>query len=159
VREVEVRVSCDHCVERDPELRIPSVRTEIIRIGGLIRQLDLCQEGIDALEPLRRLLERRGAPVERETSKSSLGDTNWFCIKCGTEFTTSSGLTYHYKVVHGVRYSQTLGDTCPLCGRKGKGPGQHCSQVHGLTIPKALQLAREEGDPYGIVAHVMAALS
>jgi len=174
---------CDVCLADDVRANAQPLT---VQLGGPARLLDLCDEHRDVfVKPLAALLAEYGQPVPGQPAKrpyrrsttsspaasarseaaaSTDGDSSHLCPFCQTGYAEASALRKHLNARHGAPgiYELTGGD-CPVCGLARPASGRyamraHIDAEHGLpTISRAIDAARIAGDPFGVVARVLAA--
>lgn len=147
-RELEL---CDEC---------PGILT-VAQLQDIVRELGRKPDAIPAIDPPR--------PKERKKYPSTPAK-DWPCLYCDyvNRATGGNALRRHYEQKHnapaewhGLLHYDKAPD-CPLDGysfSSSHGFQVHLSKKHPetTTIPLALKEAKDLGDPYGVVQHVLKA--
>lgn len=97
--------------------------------------------------------------------KTPSGDRDSQCLWCPMDYSgDGSGFRRHLETAHGLEggFSTVFGSVpCPICGKEGLSSiGAHLSRSHAdfgfKSITQAFMWARDNGDPHGSYATVLA---
>jgi hypothetical protein len=115
-----------------------------ITIGGLAREIDLCNECTkEYVEPLRELLEAVGQPLDRAPAPTPLKDKEHVCpvAGCGREYAYLKSLTEHIVKAHPELADQYAPEVCGECGERfatERGMRRHAREIHGVGFNEPL---------------------
>lgn len=183
-QEIQVITWCDVCADDSPDARQPADPYRVRIDDGPDMTVDLCVRHDETLlAPLRKLLAvhghrpdapapaRRGRPrtasTPEERAKFSRPTT---CLWCGEAFAMSNQFSRHLVRAHGFPDTNAtgadvagiFGGRCPYCGHGTPTPaafGVHIAAHHPgrpAAMSSAFIAARDDGDPAGVVAPVLA---
>lgn len=173
-QELVINTWCDVCMGDGGRKEIGESHQVALQ-GHAPRVIDLCERHaktlVGLLDEALGLYGRRpdGVPkrpyTKRATTQPAEGTTpsprvpvqgGAQCLVCGHQAPTSSALGQHIKQAHGLSMTQMFGAACPLCGTElsATGMGMHLTKAHDVKggMAAAFNVAREQGDPHGVVA-------
>jgi hypothetical protein len=167
-------------MERDDEKVTEDITAVPIGFDGKWKTLDWCPVCIqEAIAPLRELWDKAGIDIEppkrpyrkktdiaatapngeARRGRQSDSPRDKQCLWCPADYAAETGLLRHWELQHGLPHGirEALGSTCPVCGEDFGSLGGHAVRTHGVShISQAFVLAREQGDPHGVVKRVLA---
>lgn len=165
----EIVAWCDVHLAEDE--RVPATTVTVTVDGAGPVEIDLCAEDRKRyVEPLVELLTAHGAAptrgalaparaaIDGRAGKPTTRPRHLQCLWCPLDYSAQSGYLAHLRKVHGFdSLPDAYGEQCPLCGQSFTALGAHTVRAHDATQTAAFVLARELGDPHGVVARRIAA--
>lgn len=152
-----------------------TILTVPIGFDGVWKTLDWCPQCLAEIVALRRLWDEAGIDIDpprrgpgKPSPKGSArpgrktdNPQDKQCLWCVESYAADTGLSGHLERQHGLPKSlrEVFGIQCPLCGDKHNGLGGHTIRAHNVNVSQAFVRARGQGDPFGVVAKVMAKAS
>jgi hypothetical protein len=168
----DIVIFCDACTDS----RTPGEPTPPLTVGGYgPGTLDLCtMHEKELVQPLLDLLTSNGLNPEgrplrrREPSEAkkdryqSVPAGGFVCVFCDRSFKFHSGFLNHFLPDHKLRMGEAYGNFCPFDGDSIGNPtvkNRHY-QEHSTNYTGGLYLlARDAGDPKGLVAKRLAEIA
>jgi hypothetical protein len=166
----EIAVWCD--IQFATDERVPGETVTVALNGAAPVEIDLCDDDRKRyVEPLAEILRQYGAPASHQGARSPArsssdsrqgrppsGDRHLQCLWCSATYAAQSGYLIHLRKRHGFdSLADAYGEQCPLCGQSFGSLGAHTTRSHEATQTAAFILARDQGDPHGVVARRLAA--